>query len=99
MTRFYSCCGAERSWTRNSHRDSCPYVVAASLKEHPANQDNLRRERHRRALKHAAESKRSGVFETRHKVIPLTARDDRCPAHPTEPADTCIVCADLEVDA
>jgi hypothetical protein len=81
------CCGNPRMW--HIHKPTCPVRVAAME----------RRKNAHRAAKHDQESRRAGVLEERRGVVPLRARDVRCPAHPSELMETCVVCADLEVDA
>jgi hypothetical protein len=81
------CCGNPRVW--HVHRADCPVRLRAME----------RRKNAHRAAKHSQETRRAGVLEERPPgVVPLRARDVRCPAHPSELMETCVVCADLEVD-
>jgi hypothetical protein len=58
-----------------------------------------RRKNAHRALRQDQETRRAGVLEERPPgVVPLRARNARCPAHPGEPLYGCIVCADMGVD-
>jgi hypothetical protein len=84
---MYECCGGARMW---GHKTLCPVRQRALH----------RRENHARAVKLDQETRRVDVLPRRvAPVIPLRSRDGKCPVHPSEEAETCLYCADLEVDA